>query len=231
MTRRLLQCFLGIREYDDRDHYANKRINLAGPLLSKIFSSGFTRLVRKLKADIQKHLSSDHDVKGVFPGLRKAIQSCSIETSLKYALSTGNWATTKSGNNSTTKGVAQVLQRMSFIQTLSHLRRIQSPLQRAGSKLVPPRKLHGTQIGFICPNETPEGAQVGVVKNFAFLTHVSQHSNPAKVYMILRELGVRPLEEIYNGELLGSTMVLVNGHYFGIIPNGLTKKIYDNLVY
>jgi len=228
MTRRLLECYLGIRGYDDRDHYANKRVDLAGPLLSKIFKFTFTRLVNKLKSDIQKHLSSDVEVKGTFPGLRKAIQSCSIETSLKYALSTGNWGLGKSGSSSST-GVAQVLQRMSFIQTLSHLRRIQSPLERAGSKLVPPRKLHETQIGLICPNETPEGAQVGVVKNLAVMTHITQHSNPASVFMILKELGVRPLEGIAPAELFGATKVFVNGHFFGIIREGLANKVYDNL--
>ena len=34
---RLLQAALGYRELDDRDHYGNKRLDLAGPLLALLF--------------------------------------------------------------------------------------------------------------------------------------------------------------------------------------------------
>ena len=37
MVHRLLQAALGYRELDDRDHYGNKRLDLAGPLLALLF--------------------------------------------------------------------------------------------------------------------------------------------------------------------------------------------------
>ena len=86
--------------------------------------------------------------------LRKIIQGCTIETKLKYGLSTGNWNTQKSGMSSTKKGIAQVLNRMSFLGTLSHTRRIQSPLERSGSKIFAPRRLMAPISGCVVQNET-----------------------------------------------------------------------------
>ena len=69
-------------------------------------------------------------------------------------------------NTASTKvGVAQVLNRLTYISSLSHARRINTPIDKSG-KLIPPRKLHNTQWGYICPAETPEGQPVGVVKKF-----------------------------------------------------------------
>jgi DNA-directed RNA polymerase II subunit RPB2 len=52
---------------------------------------------------------------------------------------------------------------MTYPATLSHLRRINTPIENL-VKLIQPRKLHSTQWGIICPSETPEGASVGLVK-------------------------------------------------------------------
>jgi len=229
MIRQLLECHLGIRPYDDRDHYSNKRLNTTGPLLAKIFTHNFKRLVNKIKTNISKQSVSDTAGNG-HRGLRKDIQSCTIETALKYALSTGNWATSKSGSTSSAdKGVAQVLQRLTPYSALSHLRRIVSPLERAGSKLIPPRKLHPTQFGMICPNETPEGAQVGTVKNMAMSVYISIPTSTAPIYACLNELGIRLLEEIWVGELKAATSVFVNGHYYGILPSEIVPNVYREL--
>jgi DNA-directed RNA polymerase beta subunit len=46
--------------------------------------------------------------------------------------------------------LSQVLNRLTYASTLSHLRRINSPIGREG-KLAKPRQLHNTQWGMICP--------------------------------------------------------------------------------
>ena len=51
-------------------------------------------------------------------------------------------------------GVAQCLNRLTYSSTLSHLRRLNTPLQKTG-KLAKPRQLHNTHWGMICPAETP----------------------------------------------------------------------------
>ena len=67
----------------------------------------------------------------------------------------GNWGVKSSRQR---QGVAQVLNRMTYLSTLSHLRRINTPIEKTG-KLVQPRKLHPTQWGVVCPCETPEVTQ------------------------------------------------------------------------
>jgi DNA-directed RNA polymerase beta subunit len=57
----------------------------------------------------------------------------------------------------------QVLNRLAYASTLSHLRRINSPIGREG-KLAKPRQLHNSQWGIICPAETPEGQACGLVR-------------------------------------------------------------------
>ena len=65
-------------------------------------------------------------------------------------MSTGSWGMK---NNASKQGVSQVLNRLTFMSTLSHTRRISTPIDNSG-KLIPPRKLHNTQWGFICLAES-----------------------------------------------------------------------------
>ena len=111
--------------------------------------------------------------------LYKVIKSTIVEVGLKSALSTGNFGSAKVGGPPKI-GVSQVLGRLNYVSSLSHLRRISTPIEKTAGKLIAPRKLHNTQWGFICPNETPEGHSVGVVKN---LDHTSwEYRGRARVH-------------------------------------------------
>jgi hypothetical protein len=87
---------------------------------------------------------------------------------------------------------------MTYVATLSHLRRINTPIEKTG-KLVQPRKLHATQWGIVCPAETPEGASVGLVKNMALLTNVTVATPSEPVRQALAELGLVPSPEAVEG--------------------------------
>jgi len=108
------------------------------------------------------------------------------QAGLKYGLATGNWGVKTSRVR---QGVAQVLNRMTYVATLSHLRRINTPIEKTG-KLVQPRKLHATQWGVVCPSETPEGASVGLVKNMALLTNITVAMPSEPIHRVLDELGM-----------------------------------------
>jgi DNA-directed RNA polymerase II subunit RPB2 len=227
MTRKLMDCYFGIRPYDDRDHYGNKRVDLTGPLLTQLFRANFIKLVKDLKQQILPKLTAGPT--GLHQSIRKIIQSCNIESKIKYGLSTGNWSTQKTAISSSKKGIAQVLSRLSGIGAISHIRRVQSPLERAGSKIVAPRRLHGTHYGMCCPNETPEGGQIGIVKNFSMQTHVTIQTSDYPIRMALTELGVKDLSETSPVEIQNSCRIFVNGDWFGVIADRLTKKLYDQL--
>jgi DNA-directed RNA polymerase beta subunit len=121
-----------------------------------------------------------------------------LESWIKYSLSTGNWGIKSIGSFQNIKqGVSQVLNRMSHASTLSHLRRINTAMEKNG-KLVQPRKLDNSQIGMICPAETPEGSSVGLVKNMALSTNISIAMNSVHIRDVIIELGVVIYDDSYN---------------------------------
>src|SRR5262249_2079286 len=56
MVHRLLLAALNKRPLDDRDHYGNKRLDLAGPLLGTLFRQLFKRLTKDVKKFLQKSI-------------------------------------------------------------------------------------------------------------------------------------------------------------------------------
>lgn len=132
--------------------------------------------------------------KGKDFNLELAIKTKTITDGLKYSLATGNWGDQKKAHQ-TRAGVSQVLNRLTFASTLSHLRRLNSPIGREG-KLARPRQLHNTHWGMICPAETPEGHAVGLVKNLALMAYISVGSQPSPILEFLEEWTMENLEEI-----------------------------------
>ena len=140
-----------------------------------------------------------------------------ITQGLRYSLATGNWGNRSSGPPQAT-GVSQVLQRLTYAATLSHLRRVNTPLGR-DSKQARPRQLHNTQWGMVCPCETPEGAAVGLVKNMSLMSHVSVGSRDKPVTTMLQEWGMYALEQTSASAVPTTTKVFVNGNWVGMVPD------------
>lgn len=212
MIHRLLNTVLGRRNFDDRDHYGNKRMDLAGPLLGNLFRQLFAKLMKETRQHIQKKL----DV-GKPYSLELAVNQDVISRGLKYSLATGNWTANRKGAASKT-GISQVLQRLTYSSTLSHLRRLNTPLGREG-KLPQPRMLHNTHWGMVCPAETPEGQACGLVKNLALMAYISVGSSPKLVMDFLQEWTMETLEEITPDVVPLATKVFVNGCWVGIHRN------------
>ena len=136
MVNRLLSAALGRRELDDRDHLGNKRLDLAGPLLAFLFRNLFKRLVKYITAAGQKSINRNRDIG------HWVVRPDIITQGLNYSLATGNWGDQKKAHQAGA-GVSQVLKRLTYVSTLSHLRRVNSPIGR-DSKLAKPRQLHNT---------------------------------------------------------------------------------------
>ncbi|KAK9814090.1 hypothetical protein WJX72_000515 [[Myrmecia] bisecta] len=208
MIHRLLLVFLGRREEDDRDHYANKRLDLGGPLLAGLFRLLFRKLSKDVRSYVQKCVDKGKDI-----NLTAAVNKDTITRGLRYSLATGNWG--MQGTAGIRAGVSQVLNRLTYASTLSHLRRISSPIGREG-KLAKPRQLHNSQWGIICPAETPEGQACGLVKNLALMSYVSVGCASAPVLEFLEEWTTENLEEISAGVIPQATKIFVNGVWVGI---------------
>ncbi|OQR69127.1 DNA-directed RNA polymerase II subunit RPB2-like [Tropilaelaps mercedesae] len=209
MVHRLLLAALGRRELDDRDHYGNKRLDLAGPLMAFLFRGLFKNLTKEVRMFAQKFIDKGKDF-----NLELAIKTRIISDGLKYSLATGNWGDQKKAHQAR-PGVSQVLNRLTYASTLSHLRRVNSPIGRDG-KLAKPRQLHNTLWGMICPAETPEGHAVGLVKNLALMSYISVGSQPSPILEFLEEWSMENLEEIAPSAIAEATKIFVNGCWVGI---------------
>ena len=227
MIRRLLLTDMRAIPLDDRDAYPNKRVVTTGALLTHLFRQLFQKVCNDTRNEFVQEINNDAWKKGEprpmdilnINNLYKILKLSTIEGKLKQALATGNFTVQGLGtsnstslSNATKVGVSQVLGRMSYVATLSHLRRIQTPVEKSG-KLLAPRKLHGTSWGFVCPVETPEGHSVGIVKTMSLLTSVSQHVPSNTVLHFLQEEG--NLSWIDTPHVYEGTSVTLNGVLIG----------------
>jgi DNA-directed RNA polymerase II subunit RPB2 len=220
MTLRLIKCSLGILKQDDRDSYMNKRIDLTGALLNNLFRNYFNKVVKDMSKQVIREINtgswrSTEDYLGIInkTNVYKIIKSTTIENGIKRALSTGDFGIKNVNTNKV--GVAQVLNRLTYVSSLSHLRRVNTPIDKSG-KLIPPRKLHNTTWGFLCLAESPEGASVGVVKNISYMSHITIPSNSESLHIQV-ESHIDTLDKFADcKDLYDKVKVFVNGAWVGI---------------
>ena len=202
MACRVIELKLGKRKTDDKDHFKNKRLRLAGPLLADLFRVAFRNLCRDIKYQLERI-----GVKGPIITVSVAVRPGIITERLQHALATGNWGRGR-------VGITQLLDRTNHVSTLSHLRRLQSPLSRSQPNFEA-RDLHPTHWGRLCPNETPEGSNCGLVKNLALSACISVGVNPEKIIQILHSMGVVPAHEANETLRRSGAKVFVDGNIIG----------------
>jgi DNA-directed RNA polymerase II subunit RPB2 len=232
MTHKLLMAFFELIKQDDRDSYLNKRIDLTGPLLNNLFRNYFNKLVKDMEKQVIREINtgswrSKDDYENIInlTNVYKIIKSSTIENGIKRALSTGDFGIKHSNSNKI--GVAQVYNRLNYVSSLSHARRISTPTDKSG-KLVPPRKLHNTSWGYLCPAETPEGQSVGIVKNLSYMTHITIYSNSLPLYEYILPNIIKIDEPLLNSIMLNDKVkVFINGSWVGITLN--PEELYATL--
>ncbi len=197
MARSLLELNLGMRHVDDKDHYANKRIKLSGDLLDELFRNAFQSVMKDLKYQLEKTYNKKRGIR-----LRPAVRQDLLTQKILHSMATGNWIGGRTG-------VSQLLDRTSNMSTLSHLRRIISPLTRSQPHFEA-RDLHPTQWGRICPNETPEGQNCGLVKNASLIINVTRGIDPD---IVMEELRNMDIYDVTKEEASGR--IYLNGDFIG----------------
>lgn len=163
---------------DDKDHYSNKRVKLAGDLVEELFRYAFQFLIKDLV-----YQASRANARGRRLQVHTLIRQDAMGDRIRYAMATGNWIAGQTG-------VSQLLDRVSCLSTLSHLRRIISPLSKKHPHFKA-RDLHGTHIGKLCLNETPEGPSCSLVKNLAVQAEVSIGIDEEEILRILKAYDVK----------------------------------------
>ena len=206
----------------DRDSYVYKRVDISGYLLAELFHESYSKLSKSIrdKMDNMYHYGSwnqkqtyenfitDQNIFKLVPHL---LISETFTKSLK-----GMWGI--ANDEDPELGKVQDLSRISFIGFLSHLRRVNMPLDRS-IKVTGPHKLHCNQYGIMCPFETPDGASVGYLKNLAFLTKIAAGTGVENIQNCLLDINVIPIEDYDSPLEKDIGKVFINGSLYGITKN------------
>ena len=140
MINKLLMCYLGRTPPDDRDSFTNKRIDMPGDLLFELFKQFYKKMLNACNKFFKKRSDPKHE--NPLPIINQ-IKPSTIELGIKSGLLVGTFGKKK--------GVAQLFPRVSYMQSIAFLRRIDAPGSDAStSKLVGPRHYHSSQMGFCC---------------------------------------------------------------------------------
>ncbi|RLJ09730.1 MAG: DNA-directed RNA polymerase subunit B'' [Candidatus Aenigmatarchaeota archaeon] len=200
--KKFLMVSNGITEQDDKDHYANKRLKLAGDLLEDLFRVNLRILIGDLLYNFQRIVK-----RGKIPSIRVIIREKLLTQRLHSSMATGAWVGDR-------KGVSQRIEHLNYLQTLSQLQRVVSPLSSSQENFEA-RSLHPTQLGRLCPTETPEGTNIGLRKNLALLARVTLQVDEAKILPVLEKAGLKlesfvKFEETSQGQEQASQLQSLN---------------------
>jgi DNA-directed RNA polymerase II subunit RPB2 len=214
MCNKLLSCYLKRIEIDDRDSMINKRLDTPGILLGQLFRQFYKKMLNDCTKYFRKKNISDTNPINIISQIKYTV----IEQGINTGLATGTWGNTKK------KGVAQVLQRLTYMQMISALRRVITPQADTSSKIEKMRFVHNTQYGFLDAVETPEhGHNVGTVKhlsNTATIT-INSSSQPEIISDIIYDK-IDDLEDIPPIYKKIYTKIFINGEWLGISKDPIT---------
>ena len=255
MVNRLLKVYLKEEKPTDRDNFRFKRVELSGALIYDLFREYYLiqkrDITRKIDEEYYYHKGEykedetfsrkekkqlktkgqqqeDNKYKDNFVGLIEAnfkafFKDRLVEQGFRKAFK-GNW-----GSEAHTKriGAVQDLNRLSWNTYISHLRKINLPLD-ASAKVVGPRLLNSSQWGFIDPIDTPDGGNIGLHKHMSISTYITSGSSCYPIIKWLRtNTPMRILLECSPEQLGVSSKVFVNGIWVGAVddPIGIVNAL------
>ncbi|KAI3555353.1 DNA-directed RNA polymerase III subunit RPC2 [Colletotrichum abscissum] len=217
MTRRVLMAQADPSLVDDRDFVGNKRLELAGQLLSLLFEDLFKQFCGNVKSSIDKVLKKDNRAVPLDAVNMISNHANMIGQGINRAIQTGNWTVKRFNMNRA--GVTHVLSRLSYISALGMMTRISSQFEKT-RKVSGPRALQPSQWGMLCTSDTPEGEACGLVKNLALMTHITTNVEeaPVKRWVFTLDAGVEPIRNFSGGEMHRETsyVIHINGTPFAL---------------
>lgn len=181
MIKKFLKVSSGQLPTDDKDHYMNKKLKLSGDLLADLLRLNLKVLIGDLLYNFQRMVK-----RGKFPTIKNLIREKLLTQRIYSSMATGTWVSGR-------KGISQRIQRLNYLEMLSHLQRVVSPLS-ASQENFEARELHSTHLGRLCPIETPEGTNIGLRKNLSLLCSISNESDETEIIKQLKTFGLKVIK-------------------------------------
>ncbi len=227
MVMRLLRVYIGDEKPTDRDNFKFKRVELSGSLLYDLFIEYYKLQLKDIfvKIDSEYYYHKDtyqnNFTSLIINNYKDFFSNRMVEDGIMKGFK-GNWG---SVSHTKREGIVQDLNRLSYFSFVSHLRKLNLPLDRT-AKVVGPRLLHSSQIGIICPIHTPDGANIGLHKHLSCMADISPDCSSSVFVSWLRERNLQFINEVSPLELSSFTKVFVNGSWMGIVKN--PKEIIED---
>lgn len=230
VVRKLVFTVLGVVEVSDRDSYIYKRVDISGFLIGNLFRDYYNQFRNNVRITVDKEylLGPWRSTKKITnlinnSNLTHIFRSYIIEDGMKKSLK-GSWGKTMIDTNQDTdsvkEGVVQDLSRISYLSYMSHIRRVNTPID-SSTKIVAPHRLHPSQYGVMCPIESPDGASIGLLKHFAILCNVTFDSGTSIIIRWMQKLNLIELDDIYPSSAFHLTKVMINSTWVGVVDHAL----------
>ena len=217
IVRKILLTYIGLFPETDRDSYVNKRVDLPGSLLLELYRELWGNFKRNTSLRIDNEYKLNYES---IPGsdISKLINDFNIgkifDNTIMNNINKSFGARFGTGI-SARQGIVQDLNRNAMLGTLSHIRRLSTPLP-PGSKTVGPRKLHNSQWGFVCPTESPDGGNVGIINHLAIIARVTNNIDESGIYTALLDGELLELKNTTSRDITLFTNVFLNGRLVGL---------------
>jgi len=231
MTRELIRANAGLRVKTDRDDMRNQRFLPTGTLVRELFNGCWKDWKAAVTLTIDRTYRSNEQLyqgESAFDifttgNLNTIFQPATLNKGIMRGFR-GKWGTNERNEKT---GVLQPLARISYLDAMSHVRRVVSDFD-TGMKTTGPRKLHTSQIGYFCTSETPTGAHIGATKNMSMMTQFSLGAATKPIYEWMRlKGGLIPVSETLADIRASAAVVQINGGTVGFTldPQGLTRVL------
>ncbi len=153
----LVELRNGKGEVDDIDHLGNRRVRCVGELAENQFRAGLVRVERAVKERLGQAESENlmpHDL----------INSKPISSAIREFFGSSQ--------------LSQFMDQTNPLSEITHKRRVSAlgpgglTRERAGFEV---RDVHPTHYGRVCPIETPEGPNIGLINSLALYAHLNEY--------------------------------------------------------
>jgi DNA-directed RNA polymerase II subunit RPB2 len=231
IVRKLLLTHIGLYSETDRDSYVNKRVDLPGSLLLELYRELWGNFKRNtsLRIDGEYKLNYESiDSSDITNIINEYNVSKIFDNKIMDSINKSFGARFGTGVSSR-QGIVQDLNRNVALGTLSHIRRLSTPLP-SGSKTIGPRKLHNSQWGFVCPTESPDGGNVGIINHLSIIARVTNNISEEGLYDALVDGELIKIENCTIGDIATYTNIFLNGKVIGLHKDPSLLQEYMKLL-
>lgn len=224
---KMIKFSLAELEETNRDSYMYKRVDVSGVLIGNVFRDGYNQLRNNIKDRIDReYIYGNWKDMGEFHKnilmKKNRIFDANVITQLIRTSFKGKFGVVES------EGIVQDLNRLSFIGYTSHVRRVNTPMDRS-LKLTTPHRTDASQWGYMCPIESPDGENIGLLKHMAVTCEITREESTNSIQEELLKMGMVSLDKFNMFCSLDSCKIFLNNNWIGVHDDPLS--VYKRLKY